>query len=100
MHYGHCPALLDHKDGNPLNNHVHNLREATLSQNAINAKKFSTNKSGVKNVSWHKGTNKWVVKININKNTIHFGGYDDLELADLVAMEARDKYCQQFARHK
>jgi hypothetical protein len=36
----------------------------------------------------------------INGKDVHFGSYDDIELADLVATEARDKYFGNFARHK
>jgi hypothetical protein len=39
------------------------------------------------------------VKINVNKNTKSLGTFKDLELAELVAMEARNKYHGNFANH-
>ena len=100
MHHGYLPKVIDHIDGNPLNNNFANLREASTSQNVMNAKLYCTNKSGIKNVCWNKKHKKWVVKLQINKKRIHFGMFEDIELAELVAHEARDKYHQNFARHK
>ena len=99
MHYGYLPNCLDHIDGNPLNNKFENLRPATVNQNAYNSKLIKNNTSGVKNVSWYKLTNKWHVRVKINGKEKSFGYFKDLELADLVAQEARDKYHGKFANH-
>jgi hypothetical protein len=98
-HYGYLPKCVDHKDGNTLNNKIENLREATLSQNSQNGKFRTSNTSGYKNVSFEKRHNKWRVLLRVNGINKSFGYYDDLELAGLVAAEARDKFCGQFARH-
>lgn len=98
-HHGYLPKCVDHKDGNTLNNNVENLREATLSQNSQNSKFRINNTSGHKNVFFEKRNKKWRVLIRINGVNKSFGYYDDLELASLVAAEARDKFCGQFARH-
>jgi hypothetical protein len=100
MHYGYIPTHIDHIDGNPANNRIENLREVTNTQNCQNSKKRTTNSSGYKNVHWRKDRSKWRVDININGKDVYFGSYDDIELADLVATEARDKYFDKFARHK
>jgi hypothetical protein len=97
MHYGYLPDYLDHIDGNRVNNKVENLREATLSQNQHNRKLSKNNTSGVKGVSWQK--NKWRVQIRLNDKLKSFGSYDDLELAELVAQEARTKYHGSFTNH-
>jgi hypothetical protein len=99
MHFGKLPFVIDHIDGNPLNNLITNLREATTSQNSMNAKIYCTNNSGIKNVCWHKSSQKWIVKLQAKGKRYHFGTYDDIELAELVAIEARNKYFQNFARH-
>jgi hypothetical protein len=91
--------LIDHIDGNRSNNKISNLREATYQANSENYKTPKTNKSGVKNVSWYKGLNKWVVSINIKKTKKTIGYFEDLELAELVAVEARNKYRGEFANH-
>jgi hypothetical protein len=98
--YGEMPKnLVDHVDGNRSNNKISNLREATYQENSENYKTPKTNKSGVKNVSWYKSLNKWVVSISIRKTKKTVGYYDDLELAELVAIEARNKYRGEFANH-
>jgi len=98
MHKGYLPRNIDHIDGNRSNNKIENLREATHAQNSMNRKMPTTNKSGYKNVCWDKRFKKWSVNLHVNKKNIVIGQFDDLELAGLVAAEARDKYHGAFAR--
>ena len=37
-HHGYLPKEVDHKDGNPLNNKIENLRECSRSENIRNKK--------------------------------------------------------------
>jgi hypothetical protein len=99
MHHGHLPKYLDHINGNPSNNKIENLRAATLTENQHNRKLGKDNTSGYKGVSWFKAKNKWRVRIEVNKVSKFFGYFDDLELAELVAQEARNKYHGEFANH-
>jgi hypothetical protein len=99
MHYGYLPEVVDHIDGNRLNNSIENLRAATMQQNAQNSKLRKNNKSGIKGVSWHKKTNKWRVQISVNKKVVHFGEYFDLEVAKFVAETMRYKYHKNFANN-
>lgn len=99
LFHGYLPSTLDHIDGNPNNNKIENLREATNSQNSQNQKIRHNNTSGVKCVTLDKSRNKWQVQIHINKKKKNLGYYKDLELAELVATEARNKYHGGFARH-
>jgi hypothetical protein len=94
------PNFIDHIDCNKSNNKIENLRVATKSQNQCNRAITLLNKSGVKNVSWSKDRKEWVVQISVNGKKKFIGRYKDLELADLVAQEARDKFHGKFARHK
>ena len=94
------PKYLDHINGNRSDNRIENLRPANQNENNQNAKKRKDNTSGVKNVSFDKGRKKWIVRVQINKKTKYLGCYDDLELAALVAEEARNKYHKEFARHE
>ena len=100
MQHGYVPGIIDHVDGNPLNNKIANLRPATISQNAMNAKVYCTNKSGVQNVSWHKKAKKWEVKLQIKGKRIHFGAFDDIELAVAVAKAIRNKHYKEFAGYQ
>jgi hypothetical protein len=99
MFHGYAPKPIDHIDRNVDNNRIENLRPATNRQNQYNTKLSTRNKSGVKGVWWHKTGKKWQVKVSVNGRQTNFGLYDDLELAALVAQEARTKYHGAFANH-
>lgn len=96
---GWLPECVDHIDGNPSNNSADNLRAATRMENVRNSRARKNNTSGVKNVCRHKQNCNWVVRLSFNGKQRSFGAYSDLELADLVATEARNKYFQEFANH-
>jgi hypothetical protein len=99
MHHGYLPLVVDHIDGNKQNNTIENLRAADTSKNGMNSRLSASNKSGVKNVFWHKKANKWTAQIKLNNKKIHLGLFDDLELAELATFEARNKYHGEFANH-
>lgn len=99
MFHGFLPKMIDHIDGNPSNNRIENLRESTHLQNQYNRKIAKNNTSGYKNVRWSKKDKRWTVIIKVCGKNTYIGQFKDLELADLVAQEARDKYHKEFARH-
>ena len=99
MHNGYLPEEIDHIDGNPLNNRIENLREANRKTNGQNRKMQINNTSGAKGVSWHKAAGKWNVRVKDNNKRRSFGLFDDFELAELVAIEARNKLHGKFANH-
>ncbi len=85
---------IDHIDRNPLNNCRTNLRFATWSEQNINQGMKSNNTSGVKGVSWHKATNKWMVDIDCK----FVGRYTSFEKACEVRAEAENEradFCYQ-----
>ena len=90
--------IIDHIDGNPLNNKVENLRESTRNQNNQNSRRPKTNTSGHKGVYWDKKSGKWRVLIFANGKFHHFGFYEDKEEAIRVAIEARKKLHGEFGR--
>jgi len=98
-HYGIPVNNIDHIDNNRENNRIENLRQATQQENCINRKHHTNSKSPYKNVYWNEAANKWAVSMCVNKVRKYFGIFEDVELADLVASEARDKFQGQFARH-
>ena len=90
---------VDHINCIKTDNRIKNLRPASAIENGQNKKIQKNNKSGFKNVHWCKTHKKWVVTIKVNKKTISIGNFKDVELADLVAQEARNKYHKSFANH-
>jgi hypothetical protein len=95
MHWGFLPQFIDHIDGNRLNNKIENLRQCTQQQNQYNTKAKAKNKVGIKNVQWARNTYR--VDIRINGKLTYLGSFKDVELAELVAQEARKKYHGEFA---
>jgi hypothetical protein len=97
-HHGWMPEQVDHIDVCRTNNSIENLRAATANQNQRNKPLQCNNTSGAKNVRFHAG--KWKVDLKVNKKLIHIGRFDNFELAELVAVEARNKYHGRFANHE
>lgn len=96
-----CPKgmVVDHIDGNPLNNCRSNLRICTPQQNAMNKKpyknKISTKYKGVYTVTGCK--NKWQAQINHNKKYLYLGTFDSQEKAAEAYNAAALKYYGEFA---
>jgi len=98
IHHGYCPDVIDHINGNPLDNRIENLRESNPQTNQYNRKKGKNNTSGCKNVSWHAKKLTWQIHIRHNKK-VKCWYVKDFELAELIAYEARDLYHGSFANH-
>lgn len=90
---------IDHINGEKDDNRLCNLRSVTQSQNMKNSKMQRNNTSGVKNVSYDKQCKKWRVYVTVDNKRINIGRFDDIEFAELVAIEARNKYYMEYARH-
>ena len=99
--YGEIGAGLevDHIDGDRTNNKISNLRLCTRSQNLYNRPNLRGDSRLGKGVSLHKKTGLWRVRLNVNKKQLNFGYHKDLELAELVASEAIEKYHKEFGNH-
>jgi uncharacterized protein YkuJ len=98
-HTGVMPEELDHINRNTLDNRIENLRVANKSQNACNRTVFANNTSGIKGVSWNARNKKWFVYVDVNKKRNNIGYFDDIDLAELVAIEAREKLHGVYANH-
>lgn len=90
--------LVDHKDGNTLNNMRLNLRIATKSQNAANRTTHIRTSSKFKGVSWHKYRERWQAYITQSYKTYYLGLYNNEEEAarvyDLKAKELFGEYAK------
>ena len=98
-HYGYLPNMIDHTDGNKLNNNIENLRECTPSQNQYNSKIRSDSKSGIKGVVWSKRKNKWRARFIFNKIRVHVGYYYNILDAEKAILNARTKIHKEFANN-
>ena len=98
--YGENPKqIIDHINGDKLDNKISNLRLANKSENAVNSKLKINNSTRVKNVSFIKAREMYTVTLHTNGKYKFIGSFKDLELAELVAFEAREKYHGAFANH-
>jgi len=95
---GFIPEEIDHIDKEPANNKWTNLRACSRKENSLNKEVYSNNKLGVKGVTKNK-RGEYCVRITAQGEYKHFGCFPDLELAELVAIEVRDKYHGSFCRH-
>ena len=93
MHKVVCgAALVDHKNGDVLDNRSDNLRPSDKQRNALNRPRDSNNTSGYKGVSFHKPTGKWRASLYIGE-AIHLGLY----ATAIEAAKAYDKAMFEWA---
>lgn len=90
--------LVDHIDGDGLNNRRSNLRVATVSENLYNAPANAANKTGYKGVYLVKDSNKYAATISFNNERLHLGTFQTPELAYSAYCKAAEKYHGEFAR--
>jgi hypothetical protein len=84
--------IVDHIDGNTLNNQRSNLRLATPGQSQYNRNKQHNNKTGYRGVYFYKAYNKYSVNIWA-KGKQYFGGY----FTDVI--DAAKKYNELAKKH-
>lgn len=89
--------LVDHINGDGLDNRKFNLRLATESQNLAKSKLLSTNTSGYRGVYFNSGVKKWHAQIKFEGKRINLGLHTNKEDAALAYNEAARKYFKEFA---
>jgi hypothetical protein len=89
--------VIDHLDGNPLNNKKNNLRICTHAENMRNSKININNKSGYKGVSYQENRNNYRASIKFNNKTINIGDFIDPIDAARAYNAAALKYHREFA---
>jgi hypothetical protein len=90
-HYGRWPdGSIDHKDRNPRNNRIDNLREADPALQQQNTRNFNYG------AIWHKGNRIWEAKITVNGKIKHLGSFDTQKPAQETFMRACDEIGREY----
>jgi len=83
---------IDHINGSRLDNRIINLRSVTKTENQQNQKKYTTNKSGVTGVCWHKQQGKWYANIQENKKVHFLGLFENIFDAAAARISAQNSF--------
>lgn len=89
---------IDHINGIRSDDRIDNLREATNSQNKMNTPIYRNNTVGSRGVGWHKKSQKYRARIQVNGKRMHLGQFDTVGDARLAYDYADKKYFGNFVR--
>jgi hypothetical protein len=92
----HADDVLDHINGDKLDNRIQNLRSVTHKQNRQNSRLYCTNKTGVHGVWWDAPRKKYLAHIKHDGKRVHLGRHTLLEDA-IAARKAAEK---KFGYHR
>jgi len=89
--------MIDHRDGNGLNNQKSNLRFCTNQENQMNQRPQKNCSSVYKGVYWQKQKKRWRARIKINRKFTHIGYFKIEEDAARAYNAAAIKSFGEFA---
>lgn len=97
-----CPSdmVVDHINGNKLDNRKSNLRVCTIAENVRHRVSSSNNDSGNLGVFFDKRINKWCSKLFYNGKNYYLGSFETKEQAIDARRHAEIKYFGEFAPHE
>jgi hypothetical protein len=89
--YGEMPTVIDHINGDTLDNRIENLRNVDQLGNLQNIRQLSkANTSGFTGVS--RKRNKWTAALSLNNENIRLGVYETKQAAHTAYVEAKRKF--------
>jgi hypothetical protein len=97
LHHGRWPEELDHKDRNPSNNKLANLRECSHTDNCANMLR-PAGISGVRGAVWNKKSGKWQAQFKRAGKTQYLGLFETAEEAASAWIAAKTNAAGEFAR--
>lgn len=89
--------IIDHINGNTLDNRKANLRRCTNTENSRNCKLSKNNTSGASGVNLIKSSGRYRARIMVNRKEIRLGHFKTFEEAKKARREAEKKYFGEFA---
>lgn len=89
-------GMVDHINGNSLDNRFENLRKVEIQDNNKNKVRYANNTSGHTGVTNRNG--KWQARININGKEVALGTYVDKQDAIDAYSAAADTYFKEYRR--
>ena len=90
--------VVDHINGNGLDNRMSNLRICSQAENMMNKNKYKNNKSGYKGVWFHKNKKRWEVQIRVGGRKIYLGVVKSPKTGAMIYNSAAKKYFGEFAK--
>jgi hypothetical protein len=84
--------VIDHWDGNRLNNRKSNLRACTVCENSMNREMSKRNKSGFRGVHFSKNNQKWRATISLDGKKLHLGYFERVDAAAAAYDRAADLF--------
>lgn len=97
IEHGFVPDVIDHINGNRLDNTITNLRACSKSQNGMNRGRQKNCSSGISGVCWNKAANKWQAYIKVNGRQIYLGVFLNKQEAAEAVSKARTELHKDFA---
>jgi len=94
--YGHFPKIIDHINGDKLDNRLENLKEVTQQENLMNQRRSSKNTSGVTGVYFNKKRGLWCAQMKFNGETYHLGSSKNKE--EVIEMRKKEEQRLGFSR--
>lgn len=80
---------VDHRDRDPTNNRLVNLRDVSQSENQHNSGTRKDNWSGYPGVSWYAKNSQWRARIEVNKKSVWLGYFPTAALASAAYQAAK-----------
>ena len=89
--------VVDHIDGNTLDNRRSNLRVVSHQENMMNKTTYKNNTSKIKGVHLNK-KGLWVARIQVGNQRIFLGSSKDKSVVEKLRLEAEEKYFGKYDR--